>query len=357
MKSSTLIAIGIAGVAALWMASAAVFPGEEQTGPAAPAAAAASEDLFAVRVVRLTAAPMTREVVVNGRTEAFRSVDLRAEIRGQVEEILDERGATLTTGQPIARIAVEARKAELEQARATLELRRIENEAAKTLSQRGFATDVRRAEAQAQLEAAQAQLRLAELAMEKTTVVAPIDGILDQRPVEVGDYVDVKDPVATIVDLDPIKIVVSVTERNVADLTLGAPAIARTLTGEEVTGTITFISSQADPAARTFQVEMQAPNPDKRIVAGLTASVRLPIVDKMAHKVSPAVLTLDDQGTIGVKVVDGGDVVRFMPVILMGSDEEGVWLSGLPDQVTLVTVGQEFIAPGQKVRPVEGGLS
>lgn len=188
---------------------------------------------------------------------------------------------------------------------------------------------------------------------------APFEGVVDDRVVEVGDYVDAKDPIATVVDLDPIKFVAFVTERDVYDLQVGNEAVIRMLDGQEIAGRITFLASRAGEAARTFRVEVEAPNPDRRIVAGLTSSLRLPVTTRLAHKLSPAVLTLDDDGTIGVKTVDAEDVVQFHPVTILGSTQDGVWLAGLPEQVRIVVVGQEFVVAGEKVRPVpvEGGLS
>jgi len=359
MKSSYKVAFGLTAVAGAWLLSGQLGIGKAQDGAAPASQEPQARELFAVRVAEMTAQPMTREVLVNGRTFANRSVELRAEIRGQVEEVLAQKGAFLDTGAPIVRIAVEARRADLEEAKANLALRKAEWEAAQRLADKGFNSEIRRAEAKARFEAAQAQLRQAEIALEKTTIAAPFEGILDRRDAEVGDYVDAKDTVATLVDLDPIKFVGFVTERDVADLRIGAPATARTVNGEEVDGRISFVAAQADEQARTFRVEVEAPNPDRSLVAGLTSTIRLPVAQKMAHKVSPAILTLDDDGTIGVKTLTADDVVQFQPVTILGSRPDGVWIGGLPDQVRIVVVGQEFIVPGEKVRaaPVDGGLS
>ena len=71
-----------------------------------------------------------------------------------------------------------------------------------------------------------------------------------------------------------------------------------------------------------------------------------------AHLISPAVLTLADDGRVGVRIVDAGDVARFVPVEILADSEEGVWVSGLEHGDRLITVGHEFVKDGQKVRPV-----
>lgn len=359
MKSSYIVAIGITVVSVLWLASGQFGSSGEETTAGTAEAAAPEQDLFAVRVAEMTAVPMLREVSVTGQSAPNRTVDLRAEIRGQVQEVLATKGAPITEGTPIVRIAVDARRADLEEAKANLELRRIEYEAAKSLAERGFNTEIRRAETKARFEAAQAQLRQAELALAKTEVLAPFDGVLEERAVEVGDYVDTKDPIATVVDLDPIKFVAFVTERNITDLQTGNKASIRMLDGSEIEGQITYIAARAGDTGRTFRVEVEAPNPDRKVIAGLTTSLRLPVTTRLAHKVSPAVLTLDDAGIIGVNTLDAEDRVEFHPVTILGSGEDGVWLGGLPEKVRMVVVGQEFIVPGEKVRPVpvDGKLS
>lgn len=352
MKRSYIIA-AITAIAAIgWVASGQLTNGEAADEPATDAGAVnAEEEVPAVRVARLTAEPMTQEIVLQGRTQSMRSVDLRAEIAGSVEEILIERGRPVKKDDVILRIAVEDREAALEQARALLAQRRIEYDAARSLNQKGFQSETRLAEALAQFNAARAAVTRAELDLRNTAVRAPFDGVLENRPVEIGDYTDKGEVVATVVDLDPIRVVGQVSERNISSIALGAVGHAQLLDGRTVEGTITFISATADPATRTFRVELSVPNSDGTIVDGMTSRITLPVGQTMAHHVSPAVLTLADDGSVGVKVVDAEDRIRFVPVQIVGDDATGVWLGGLPQEVTLVVVGQEFVTAGQKVAP------
>ena len=76
-------------------------------------------------------------------------------------------------------------------------------------------------------------------------------------------------------------------------------------------------------------------------------------LEVIAHRVSPAILTLTDDGMIGVKTLGPDNRVRFHPIQIIGDGADGVWLSGLPNRITLITVGQEFVAEGQTVRPID----
>lgn len=359
MNRSVVIAAFITVGAVAWVLSGQFgepAPGTEvapTAGPAAPAAAEAPRQ--SVRVVRSVARPMVNEVVLQGRTEAWRTVDMRAEVRGRVEEVLVERGQPVRTGQLIARLAVNERKAILDQARALAAQRKIEFEAARTLQQRGHATDVQLAAARAQLDAAEAAIRKAEVDLANTEIRAPFDGVLDKRPINVGDFLDVGNPVASVVDLDPLRVVGFATERHVTQLHPGAVGHARIVGGLEVDGRIAYVAAQADAVTRTFRVEIEVPNGDGAIVSGLTAQIRLPMERRPAHFVPPSALSLADDGTVGVKVVEGDDTVRFLRAEILGTTPDGVWLDGLPPELRLITVGHEYAASGSRVNPVETG--
>lgn len=74
--------------------------------------------------------------------------------------------------------------------------------------------------------------------------------------------------------------------------------------------------------------------------------------EKRAYKISPSILSLADNGQIGVKIVDENDRVQFKPVALLKDTPEHLWITGLPPSVRIITVGQEFVLSGQKVKPV-----
>lgn len=357
----TYVTAGIILLAAVtWIASGR-FKADDASSPAAPMAgdqpptAAPAAVVPQVRVARLTAEPMVNDVVLQGRTAASRIVELKNEVRGRVDAVLVDRGARIKEGEPLIRLAVEERQHALEQARTLLAQRQIEFDAAVKLTSKGFNSEIELAQARANLEAARAGQRRAELELAHTLIKAPFPGVLNLRPVEVGDYLDVGKPVATIVDLNPVKVVGFVTERHVGQIRIGGVGHARIIGDIEREGRISYVSASADPVTRTFRVELEIPNPDLRVVDGLTAQIRLPLEQRLALRVSPAVLSLADDGAIGVKLVDESNRVRFRPVEILGKADNGVWLGGLPDPVTLITVGQEFVVPGQEVVPVPGG--
>ena len=135
-------------------------------------------------------------------------------------------------------------------------------------------------------------------------------------------------------------------------VSLGAMAGARLAAGgEEVTGQVTFLSRSADPQTRTFRVEIEVPNDDLRIRDGQTAEIAIASAGVKAHLLPQSALTLNDDGTLGVRLVDEDAVVSFAPVEIMRDTMDGTWVTGLPDVANVIVVGQEYVTAGVTVAP------
>jgi len=347
VKPSYLVASGLTLAAAVWMASPYVLPAAEEQPQVASATTEAKLPL--VRVRQSVAQPHVETLVLTGHTEFSRQTLIRAETAGRVIAVEATEGAVLHEGDVIARLAMDDREARMQESRALVAQRRVEFDAAAKLSAQGYQSENRRAEARAALDSALALLRRVELDIERTVLRAPFDGVLQDRVAEIGDYVQSGDPVAQIIDLDPLIAVAQVSERELPDLRANQEGELRMATGETVVGRIGYISSVGAEGTRTFRIELEIANPDNHLPAGLTTELRLPVKTVQAHLLSPSVLTLDDSGSIGIKAVDDAGVVGFHPVQIIADGAQGVWVTGLPDSVSIVIVGQEFVLPGQKV--------
>jgi len=357
IKTSYVIACGIAVAAVAWVLSGQLLNDDPVTTAAATAQAdpAPATPLPRVRVRQQTAEPRVIEIILRGQTMANRQAALRAQTRGQVVEVLAEKGAAVHAGDVIARLADDDRQARLSMAKALLDQRQVEYDNAQKLSKKGYRPETDVAETRAKLEEAKASVTSMEIDIGYTTIRAPFEGVVEARPIEIGDFVDIGDAIATIVDLDPVLVVGQAAERDVGKIKLGMPGSARLLSSETVNGKVRFVASTADPQTRTFRVELEVANPQRSIVQGVSSELHLPVADSAAHRVSPAILTLAENGDVGVKTVGPGNVVEFHPVTIIADGPDGVWLAGLPPTVTFITVGQDFVIPGQKVEPVPEG--
>lgn len=359
MKNSYVIALVIALAAAGWLASPYLGgpAAEAESTPRMPAAQieTATKAPMRVQVRNSVAETRINSLVLTGQTEPSRHATVRAETAARVITVAAEEGAQVKKGDIIVQLANDDRKALLDEAQALVNQRLIEYTAASKLSSKGFQTQTRLAETKANLEAAQARLRRIQVDIERTVIRAPFDGVIQTRMVEVGDYLGVGDEVALVIDLDPLIAVVRVSEREVAGVANNGEGTVRLITGDIVKGRIRYVSSVASEGTRTFRVELEIANGDNRLAAGLTAEIRLPVKAVEAHNMSPAALTLDDTGVIGIKTVDAQNIVQFHPVELVSDGLDGIWVGGLPREATIITVGQEFVLPGQAVVPVPEG--
>ncbi|SIN85281.1 efflux RND transporter periplasmic adaptor subunit [Vannielia litorea] len=331
-------------------------------------------------------------VVTRGRTEAARQVTVRAETAGQVISEPLRKGAFVEAGQMLCVIDPGTRETQLAQAEAqlasaqaglpeaearvaeaeaALEEAEINDRAASQLSQGGYASDTRVAAtragvssakaavqaARSGVEGAKSQIQTAEAAVaaarkeiERLTITAPFAGLLESDSAELGMLLQAGSDCATILQLDPIKLVGFVPETEVGRVVVGAQAGARLATGEEVTGEVTFLSRSADAQTRTFRVEVQVPNPDLAIRDGQTAEIAIAAAGAKAQLLPQSALTLDDGGALGVRWVDAENTARFAPVTVLRDTVNGVWVTGLPESARVITRGQEYVVDGVPVK-------
>ena len=356
MRKTYITAIAIAAATVVWLASGQFGAGPDESTRLTiternERAAAAVEDRAPSRVrARVTTAvPQTAYARVRGRTENKRTVDVRAETVGRVVDRPVELGDRVTTGDVLCRLSMDDRGARLAEAQAAVRQAYIEYRGSQRLQAEGLQSETAIATARARLAASSARLKSTELDIARTRVRAPFDGVVEVTHVEVGDYVQPGGGCVTLVDLDPMLLVGQLMEKDIARIRVGERAFGELATGERLTGSIGFIGQQADPATRTYRVEVEVPNPDYALRSGITTDLLIAAETAPAHHVSPALFGLDDAGAVGVRTLDADNRVEFNRVTILRDDAEGVWITGLPDVATLITVGHEFVVPGERV--------
>lgn len=350
---SIILAAALALGVVAWMATGLIGGDDSTAASSAPATDGGSEsNVRAVSVRTSEARPVRREIVISGRSEPNRVVEIAAETEGRVASIDAERGDRVTAGQRIVRLAMRDRAARVEEAEALVRQRELEFRAAQRLQSQDLMAETQIAQAEAQLATARAALERVRLDVENTSITAPFEGELQEREVELGDYVGVGDTVATLVDTDPLVVVGDVSETEIRELDSGVEGRAELASGRIITGRVRYVAPVAADSTRTFRVELEIPNPEGEYRAGMSAEVVLPAGEIVAHRITPALLTLNDDGDVGVKTVDSLDTVRFHPVEIVRSGDDGVWVTGLPERARVITVGQGFVAAGQTVRAV-----
>ena len=305
-----------------------------------------------VQVKTQAAEMVVRTISLYGQTAPARTVDLNTETDGRVISIGAERGERVSKGQVILRLDLRDRQARLEQARASVNEHETAYQAQLKLQSEGYVSDTQIAETLAKLGTAKAELTRAKLDLGYMVMRAPFDGVLQDRNIELGGFVRAGDIVGTFVDNTSIVVSGTIAEKDARYIALNETGKAVLATGQRITGRIRYISPVADRSTRTFAVELEVPNPDGTLPAGVTAEIELPGGEALAHKVSPSLLTLDSDGNLGLKIVDELNRVVFYPIELTRSESDGVWVTGLPTNANIITVGQGYVSDGQQVEPV-----
>lgn len=341
-----VIAVTITLMLILWMATgimqAKELPShEDKTNTIVPK----------VKVTSFMASNVSDSVELYGRTEPDRIAQLKAEISGRIVEIIAQKGAIVKKGQIIARIEMNDLESQLTRSKALLAQRKIEFKGAKKLNADGYQGEVQLSQAAANLAAVEADIKRYQIAIDQTTIRAPFDGVLNTRYVEQGDYVKSGDDVAMIADLDPLVVRAYVTERQIAQLSVGQQADIRLLNNEKLLGTVRYIASVADDNTNTFKIEVAIDNASYQFLAGISSEVDITLQQVPAIKVSPALLALDEMGNIGIKTVDNNTVV-FTPINVVKSENDGLWLTGLGQTADVITLGQGFVRDGDKVEAI-----
>lgn len=340
-----ILAITIAILLVLWMLS-----GMFQT----KVSAAENEQqalIPKVKVQTMYADAMNDAIELYGRTAPDRIATLKAEIAGQVITVHAPRGASVSQGQKIITLASNELPAQLNQAKALLAQRKIEYQGVKKLNADGYQGKVQLSQADANLQAIKAEVARLEIALKNTVIRAPFDGVLNTRFVEQGDYLQRGDDVAVIADLDPLVVTAHVTENQVSKIKLGQQAQVTLLNKSSLTGDVRYIASLADEYTNTFKIEVAINNHDHKLFSGLSSEVVLALAQVEAIKVSPALLALDNQGNLGIKTVQNNKV-KFTPIDVVKSENDGMWLAGLGSQADVITLGQGFVREGDQVEAV-----
>ena len=357
IKFHKVAAIAVLVATAAWVATgefSSVGSAAGEEAEARPVEQAQAETpLRSVGVVKAPQIDHARAIRITGITDADKRAVLGTRAAGIVEELPISLGTRVSQGDLIVQLEAEGKEAAVETARQLLAQREAEATAARRLAEQGSIPKLQLDNVLSALAAARSQLESAQAELDRNSVYAPFDGIIDKVDVELGSAVQPGTQVATLLNLDPVLARGEISERDLRYVKAGDPATVRLVNGEEVEGTIRHISRDASSATRTFRVEVAIPNPDRAIPAGMTAEITLRAEPVMATLLPRSVVTLSGEGDLGIRAVNGQDEVVFFPIDIVDDTPNGLVLGGIPNDVRIIVAGQELISEGDTVNPVE----
>jgi len=337
--------LGIVG----WMGSGYVIPSEEAT---ATERTPVEVSLVSVAVEQSKAETVPRVFTAEGQALPDRDTLVRSELSGELGELLVSKGDMLEANQLIARFDTDAAQANLTRAEESLAQSQREYDNALELQARGIATTDRVTAARTSLASAEANVISAQDALDNGEVRAPFAGRLEALDVNEGEFVTAGSQIARIVDNTPLTVRIQIPQQARKQIQVGQTAEIQLITGENVDGVVAFIGSSADSATRTFEAEIVIENEDGLIPAGVSAQVKILTGELSAHFISPAILSLNTEGVLGVKTVSADNYVVFQPIEIVQAQTDGIWVSGLDDEIDMISIGQGFVNNGELVNPM-----
>lgn len=310
----------------------------------------------ALRTVAVITPPRlmhARAIRISGRTEAEKRVTLATRVMGVIESLPVKQGQRVNRGDLVMRLDAADKEAAIRMAESVVTQRQAEADAAERLVKGGNAPKLQADQARAALATAQSLLEGAKAELAQYEIYAPFNGLIDRVPVQRGSTILAGAEVATLINLDPLLAIGEVSERDLVYLKLGNTADIKLVDGKTVKGTLRYISRDASSATRTFGIEVAIPNEDKALPAGMTAEITLLAEPADAVVLPRSVVTLSGDGDLGIRAVDKANKVVFFPIDLVDDTPNGLILAGIPADTPVIVAGQDLVAEGDEVKPVE----
>jgi len=314
------------------------------------------EDVAAIPVE--TSTPVRGDVfaVYSGTApiEAFAEADVIAKVDGEVREILFEEGDEVKEGQILARLDGDRLRLELNESSARLDKMRSDFERNKELREKSLISEGEFEKLRYDLEALEASHNLASLELDYTKIRAPIDGVISERYIKIGNTIRVGDPVFRVTSFDPLVAYLHVPEREYRQISPGQPVAIDidALAGKRTFATVTRVSPVVDPDTGTFKITIEIRDDERRIKPGMFG--RLSVVYDTHENVLqvPRSAIIEDMGNESVFVVEDGKAVRRIVQTGYGSDGMVEIVEGLSEADAVITVGQVGLKPDAKVTVV-----
>jgi len=409
MKSSIIIAILIFVAVIGWIGSGQITNVNAQDESSKIVEDVQSEEkvilnkqennLNKVEVENFTYKQIDQSIELQGQTTHNKKIDVKSQTTGNITQINFNRGDRVSKDDELIKISIENRleilnsaKKDLERLKKELDLNEknkknllnqnkeliklyeIEYASAKQLIDKGLSSksklslasfNLANAKAdqediqikyesqlssiESQIANVKSQLKNIELDIGNTSITAPFDGIISNKMIEVSEFITPGNIIFTIIDLNPIKVQGYLSEFDVNKIKVGTKAIIENSNGIKKTGKISFISPSAETSTRTFEITIEAENADLAFKSGITTKITIAGSELKAHKIPPSILTLLDDGTVGVKALNNDNIVIFYQTTTVKDTIDGMWVSGLPDNVALIITGQEYVNIGDKI--------
>ena len=308
-----------------------------------------SKPLPTVRYIESEHTDHAAALTLSAITLPNRQSTLKAELTAKVESIIKQKGETAKKNEIIIQLDDADWPEQLKAAEALLKQRELEFKGAENLKKRNLISDAEFAVNETRLSEARARVSLAQQSLKQSAIRAPYSGVIDEQLVEIGDHVQNGDPLFTMLELEPLLASGYVTERQRKFLSIGMDCTVQLLSGQTFPATISYISQQASFPSRTLTIEAEfSPAADENVSTQITADIIVPLKQVGVTQLSAALLSLNDQGRMGVKALDNNTVI-FVPIEILSAQKDALYAIGIPEKTRIITAGHGFVTIGEQV--------
>ncbi|TVQ71244.1 MAG: efflux RND transporter periplasmic adaptor subunit [Oceanospirillales bacterium] len=347
---SVILALILTGVMIAWVISGSIYTSATDQPDFAPDPEQTS--LPKVETQYIDAQRFQPSIKLQGQLEPIQQTQVTSRIQSYIETQHVKLGEYVDQGTLLITLDAENRLSQLTRAEAELRVAQANQRATERLIQQNLGSETELLRQQAATAAALAERDRLRLELKHTEIRAPFSGFIEELPYETGSSIQAGDHLVHLVNTQQLKMTGQVPQQQVKLLSTGLPVEATLLDGRKLGGQVSFVASLAEPQTRSFRVEALVDNAEKLRLAGASATLSIQLPDQLAHRFSPAHLSLNNQGRTGIRIIDSDSKIVFHEVEILSLDTNGVWVSGLPDRIELVTQGAGFVELGQQVEAV-----
>lgn len=329
---------------------------QEKTGPAV--APQVQDKTVTVVLSPVTVSDEVERFTLPGSLEAWEDLSLSAELDGAVRWVGPKEGDRVRKGEAILKIDTDTLEAATARDRAEKERARSHHERMKQLVEKRLVSRQEYEDALQTLKAAEANLRLSEVELDKGTLRAPVNGVLDRLLVDRGEYVNKGASVAVVVQVDRLNVLVDVPEKDVEFLKVGAEAALTTATINDSAvqtfkGEIAHISFNADQLTRTYRAKISVDNRKGELRPGMIVKAAF-VRRNLSGIISVPLYAVQDREGAKVAFVAEGDLARMRRLVTGSVVGERILVhSGLAAAEQLIVKGQHLLTDGARIAVME----
>lgn len=296
----------------------------------------------------------TSYLEVTGTVKARNHIDIIVEEGGVLRKILLDKGQMATAGSTLAVLENKVLLATFQQAEAALKQAELDHDSKKVLFDKKAISQNEYLNSKYAFDSAKAGYALAEARYEKLTITAPIGGLVNQRYYDLGAYTNPMTAIFELIDSERLRIVAGVAERFMGTVEVGTPVVVSfdAYPNTVVEAEVSFISRSIDPMNRTFDIEIEMPNPQRRLAPEMVADVKIRQQVFEKQIVVPVDALIETEQGWHVYVEEQGQA-RKVSVRKLAIYEDVVLVEGLLAGQKLITVGHQNLSEGDPVAVTE----